>query len=287
MTPVILSGPALHSGVPSTVRVVRRPEDGLGIRFSFPGFAGPLDARAVGTLPRSARRATVLEGPGGAVIRTPEHLLAASLFFAGEPLDITCDAAEPPGLDGSARPWFTAIAAAAEKPGRRPEYAAPGWRHEGPEGFLLAESADWFSVEYTIARGVFRETFRLDAAEAAPSEILPARTFMFWEDFRGAHGEGLLAGAGGESGILLAASPGEFAAARAALPESRGNAFPLIHPAAFRMEAEAARHKILDLLGDLALGGLALPKLRLEIRNGGHALNHLLLDHLKAGSRRD
>ena len=46
------------------------------------------------------------------------------------------------------------------------------------------------------------------------------------------------------------------------------------------MEQEPVRHKILDLLGDLALIGLALPRLRLEIRNGGHALNHLLLEQL-------
>ena len=52
------------------------------------------------------------------------------------------------------------------------------------------------------------------------------------------------------------------------------------------MQDELARHKVLDLLGDLALNGLALPKLRLTIRNGGHALNHLLLDRLQGEFRR-
>jgi UDP-3-O-acyl-N-acetylglucosamine deacetylase len=47
------------------------------------------------------------------------------------------------------------------------------------------------------------------------------------------------------------------------------------------VEQEAVKHKILDLLGDLALLGLKLPRLRLLVRNGGHALNHLLLERLQ------
>jgi UDP-3-O-acyl-N-acetylglucosamine deacetylase len=279
---ISLSGPALHSGVQSTVRIVRRPDDGLGIRFVFPGFDAPLTARDLSALPRSARRATVLTHPGGAVIRTPEHLLAAALFFAEEPVDVICDADEPPGLDGSARPWFTALAAAAPKSSPKPEYSAVAWRYEGPEGSLRGEPAVRFSVEYTLERGAFREIFRLESQSDAPSAILPARTFIFWKEWRALSGEkSLLSGAGSGSGLLLAESRDEFSEASAILPEKGGNTYPLLHPQAFRFEAEAARHKVLDLLGDLALNELALPKLRLTIRNGGHALNHLLLDFLQ------
>jgi hypothetical protein len=102
----------------------------------------------------------------------------------------------------------------------------------------------------------------------------------------------MLRGAGEDSGILLAESLEEFAAARRTTESTKanpeelsGNEFPLLHPEHFRLPDEAARHKILDLIGDLALSGqargLALPKLRLTVRNGGHALNHLLLDHLQ------
>ncbi|HEX2613179.1 MAG TPA: UDP-3-O-acyl-N-acetylglucosamine deacetylase [Fibrobacteria bacterium] len=284
----MISGRALHSGVPSDVRITPRPDDGLGIRFLFPGFAGPLDARALSTLKRTARRATLLEDPEtGATIRTPEHMLAAALFFARAPLDVACDASEPPGLDGSARPWFTALAAAAPA-----EYAVPpreydvakGFRYDGPEGSLLAEPAEHFSVEYTVERGEFRQAFRLESGGAAAAEILPARTFIFWKEWRALSLEfsGLLRGAGAESGLLLAETPEEFADARALLPELSGQAFPLLSPETPRYPEEAARHKVLDLLGDLALNGLALPRLRLTLRNGGHALNHLLLNHLQA-----
>ncbi len=284
-----ISGRALHSGVPSTVRFLPRPDDDLGVRFLFPGFARPLDARALALLRRSSRRATVLEDPEtGATIRTPEHMLAAALFFARAPLDVECGAEEPPGLDGSARPWFTAFASAApaEYAAAPREYEAPGWSHEGPEGFLAAEPADRFSVEYVVERGEFRQSFRLDPAAAVPAEVFPARTFMFWKDWNAlsAGSSDLLRGAGADSGLLVAESRKEFESAKATDPELAGKAFPLIHPAAFRMPDEAARHKVLDLLGDLALNGLALPKLRLAVRNGGHALNHLLLDRLQSDS---
>ena len=88
-------------------------------------------------------------------------------------------------------------------------------------------------------------------------------------------------GAGLESGLLYAESPADFAAARAAHPELRGKSYPLLHPESERLEQEAVKHKILDLLGDLALPGLRLPRLRLCIRNGGHALNHILLEKLR------
>lgn len=280
-----LSGPALHTGVASTVRLSLRPDDGLGIRFLFPSFARPLDARALAKLRRGARRATVLADPeSGAVIRTPEHLLAAALFFAGAPLDVSCDAEEIPGLDGSARPWFTALAAAvpAEYAAAPREYAARAFRHDGPEGVLVAEPADRFSVEYVVEREGFRQAFRLEAAGEAPAEVLPARTFIFWKEWRALAGAArdLLRGASPDSGLLLAESETEHAEARAADPALAGAAFPLLHPASFRLPDEAARHKVLDLLGDLALNGLALPKLRVRARSGGHALNHLLLDHL-------
>jgi UDP-3-O-acyl-N-acetylglucosamine deacetylase len=156
------------------------------------------------------------------------------------------------------------------------------WEHDGPEGTLRARPQDHFSVEYLWEDGTLRQSFQLKYAEEVPERVLPARTFILYRDWKIFSAEpDLLAGAQAGSGLLLASTAGEFAEARANLPESRGTAFPLVHPEAFRLEDEPARHKVLDLLGDLALNGLALPKLRLTVRNGGHALNHLLLNQLQ------
>lgn len=297
-----ISGRALHSGVSSTVRVARRADDGLGLRFVFPDFESPLAARDLATLTRRAHRATVLTHPvSGAVIRTPEHLLAAALFFAAQPLDITCTAAEIPGLDGSAKPWYGLLETASNRGASTTppqkischEYETDlTWSYSGPEGSITAEPAARFSVRYTLNRGEFQESFLLENTDDAPSEILPARTFIFWTDWQayrlktGLPNETLLDGAREDSGLLLAESREEFSRALSTLPENAENAFPLIHPRTFRLKAEPARHKVLDLLGDLALRTLALPRLRLTITNGGHALNHLLLDALHASDSR-
>lgn len=292
--PVAIAGRALHSGARSTVKVALRADDGLGLRLLFPGFALPLAATDLARLTRRARRATILtDDHTGATIRTPEHLLAAALFFARAPLDVACDTDEIPGLDGSARPWFDLLAQAARPGAFTPtpphEYDTDLlWSYDGPEGRVTAEPAPAFSVRSTIRRGEFEQTATLASPAEAPDAVLSARTFIFFDEWAkittrpGAHPENLLGGADENSGLLLAASREEFARARAEFPTAKDNVFPLLHPRAFRLDAEAARHKVLDLLGDLALGGLALPKLRLTIENGGHALNHLLLDALLA-----
>ncbi len=278
-------GRGIHTGSSSVLRVHRREEDGAGLRFYWPGSPSPLLPEDMGALSRRVSRSTRLDS-GNISIRTPEHLLAAALLFADAPLDVHCDAEEPPGLDGSAIPFFEAMARAVPEAAERPawrEYSSRlVWRHAGPEGVLSAEPAPSFSVEYELDRPPLRQRFVLSDPAAAVPEILPARTFIFLREWEAAQRDPeLLRGGGMESGLLYAETPEEFAAARAAHPEFQGNIFPLLHPESERRDQEAVKHKILDLLGDLALLDLALPRLRLRIRNGGHALNHLLLERLQ------
>ena len=81
--------------------------------------------------------------------------------------------------------------------------------------------------------------------------------------------------------MLFARSQKEFDSAKVQNSGFKGKTFPLLHPESERVDQEPVKHKILDLLGDLALLDLALPRLRINIRNGGHALNHLLLEQLQ------
>ena len=48
----------------------------------------------------------------------------------------------------------------------------------------------------------------------------------------------------------------------------------------YRMDEEPARHKILDLLGDIAFACPALPKLRIQVLNGGHTIHHKIMEKL-------
>lgn len=284
---VSLTGAGVHSGSASSLALILRKGPGLrGPRFRFPGLPdlGPGDLAA---LPRRAQRATVLGEAGQ--MRTPEHLLAALLFFRDEPLDITCDAPEPPGLDGSALPFREAMAALA--PARA---AAPAWReypcdlrweHGWEYGYIRVRPAPFFRVCFELDRPPLRETYALEGPAAAWREILPARTFAFHREWREAmdSADGLMAGAGIDSGLLLAESEGEHRELGTAHPEWAAGPFPILNQREWRVAAEPAKHKILDLLGDLALLGLSLPALDIEIRNGGHPINHLLLEKLTHG----
>lgn len=279
-----LSGVGVHSGAPGSVLFQPRG-DGDGVRLFIAGRA--LRAADLAALPRRAHRSTILVS-GEASLRTPEHLLAAMLFFADRPLDVFCEGPEVPGLDGSALPFRAALASLF--PGGHPRWREYDcdlrWETEWENGSLRVEPARNFNVTYEIDRGPLRESFRLESPAQAWEEILPARTFVFHRDWSAAlaapagTGADLMRGAGVDSGLLLAESEEEFSAALRAHPEWAAGPFPLLNGPAWRMPAEPVKHKILDLLGDLALAGLALPRLSIRVRNGGHRWNHLLLENL-------
>jgi len=252
-------------------------------RFSFPGHRNLLTISDLHRLPRSAARSTFL-GDSEAPIRTPEHLLAALLFFADLPVHFRCDASELPGLDGSALPFREALSQLAPAQAARPawrEYAcALHWEHAWDYGHIRVRPAPRFRVRYHLDRSPLHQTFLLEDPVQAWHEILPARTFAFHREWRDALQAGLMAGAGLDSGLLLAETEAEYAALHAQHPLWPVGPYPLLNQTSWRMEDELAKHKILDLLGDLALAGWALPRLDIEIRNGGHSINHLLLEKL-------
>ncbi|MDB5103854.1 MAG: lpxC [Fibrobacteres bacterium] len=252
---------------------------------SYPGFPDPLSPADWRSLKRTALRSTIL-GEGDRMVRTPEHLLAALLFFRDLPLRIVCDAAETPCLDGSALPFREALTGIAPGHAAEPrwrEYPCDlEWDHAWDHGHIRVRPAAHFRVRYSWERQPMRQEFTLEDAATAWREILPARTFAYHRDWVRATAEGLMAGAREDSGLLLAGSEAEHGELLGLNPEWRGGPFPLLNQAAWRMPDEPVKHKILDLLGDLALVDLALPRLDMEIRNGGHDVNHLLIDRILA-----
>jgi UDP-3-O-acyl-N-acetylglucosamine deacetylase len=284
-TSLLLSGAGLHSGLESRLKLTLR--EGVPPRepvFRFPGL-GPISPAGLGRLPRTAKRCTQL-GAEGAVIGTPEHLLAAMLFFSRVPLDVECDASELPGLDGSALPFRNALSllapAAAAAPEWREYRSGLEWEYHWSYGHIRARPAERFRVRWDLDRKGLRQTFVLDEPAMAFREILSARTFAFHGEWIEASAAGLMAGAGEASGLLLAESEREYAEILDRHPGWMAGPYPLLNQPAWRGENELVKHKILDLLGDLALVDLSLPKADIEIRNGGHFINHLLVGRLLA-----
>ncbi len=220
----------------------------------------------------STERATSLSG-NGARAATVEHLLAALQGLGVDNVRAEIDGPEIPALDGSAAPWVEFLREAGlreqEAPRRRLVLDRVVEACHGT-GWIRAEPCAGFRVSYAIAYphpAVGRQELTIDGDDAAlfAREIAPARTFAFESDLRGLLDAGLARGGSLASAILL----------------DEGG---VVNPGGLRFPDEFVRHKILDLLGDLALLGARL-RAHVRVERGGHRLHQLLVARLAAEGR--
>ena len=259
-----LAGKGLHTGVRSTLRLRPAPE-GIGLAFVRDdlGVAIPASIDNV----RSIDHATVL-GHGPAQIRTVEHVLAALTAYGISNAFVSVDGPEVPIFDGSAAPFVDLIAGAgileqaAEQPclevtGTIRVADADGWVELRPCSSLLVDCTISFAEK---AIGRQRHVYHADPA-AFKTAIAPARTFGFLRERVELRGHGLAIGASLDNCIVVDGSR--------------------VLSGALRFADEFARHKILDLLGDLALLGLPIRAEVVTVR-AGHALRLQALRELLA-----
>jgi len=201
----------------------------------------------------------------GVLISTTEHVLSALMGAGIDNAAVELDQLELPILDGSAKPFLDAIHRVGVKRQRRQRIY---WRIEKPvelnEGdkFLGIYPAERYSISYTIdfPRPIGLQTFDLDlSGDAYERHIAPARTFGFLRDERALRNMGLIRGASEENAIVLS--------------ETGVKNGPL------RFPDEFVRHKILDLIGDLALLGHRILG-KVVANRAGHAMHTALVSRL-------
>ena len=202
----------------------------------------------------------------GVLISTTEHLLSA---FIGTGIDnaiVELDNLELPILDGSARPFVDMILKAGIRKQRRPRsYMRIRRELELREGnkFIAIYPAETYSVSYTIDFPhalIGRETFRVDLSDGNYlREIAPARTFGFLHEADAMRQQGLIRGASPDNAIVLTLEG-------------------LMNPP-LRYPDEFVRHKVLDLIGDLALAGKQILGSIVADR-AGHAMHTALVSRL-------
>ena len=267
-----VSGPSLFSGETRTVRLfagMGSPEDPAWRLLCGAGENGdvPVDV-APGLVPPGrlrARRCTEVLGDRGGSLAETEHLCAALAFWRGPKAIAWCDGGELPACDGSARAW---VAALRELPGARfgwSTYPAPlrrRWVWE--EGFLEVEPSDRFEAEVVWAREGLEQRAALREGDSF-DRILEARSFVSARELEEARKEGLLAGVAPEMGYLW---------------EKRDGRLRVLEGGELRDPDEFAAHKLLDLVGDLALAAPGLPRLKIRARNAGHFWHHRLVASL-------
>jgi UDP-3-O-[3-hydroxymyristoyl] N-acetylglucosamine deacetylase len=249
---VIVEGIGLHTG--TAARVLLQATEGE-VRLRVNGVEAALDELAVS----STDRATTLEARGGAIrVQTVEHALAA---LAGlgvrEGVTFAVDGNEMPLLDGGADAWCHAIKALGVPRGNhsRIRVTRRATVHVGKSRYEWSPSR---TTEVQVCLEVDDERLARDAAWSGDAEdfharIAPARTFAFSRDVDDLLVRGLARHVNPESVVLVA-------------PETIYHAGRPFSP------DEPARHKLLDLLGDMYLSG-GPPVGRVRVVRPGHAAN--------------
>ena len=228
------------------------------------------EVRATAEAVISTEFATVLGDREGPLVSTAEHVLAALRGMGVDNATIEVDGPEVPIMDGSAAPFVAAIdqAGIVSQPASRRfiQVLKPVQVAMGDSFGELRPHAAGFRAELEIdfANPVIgRQSYVLDLSpERFRREISRARTFGCMNDVAQLWSAGFALGASFENSVVF--------------DETR-----LLNSEGLRYSDECARHKVLDVIGDLALAGLPLLGAYRSVR-GGHKLNHAVLTALMA-----
>lgn len=256
------SGVGLHSGAPVSMRLVPAPA-GSGIVFRRTDLDG-FEIAAIGRNVAKVSYATSLMRQS-VLISTTEHLLSALIGFGVDNVIVEMDNLEVPILDGSALPYVQAFQAVGLKQQRRKrEYLKILKEVEVRDGskFIGVYPGSGYGIQYTIdfPQPIGYEEFTGDLATGDYVRLIaPARTFGFKEDEAMLRDMGLIRGVSDESAIILS---------------RRG-----VENGPLRFHDEFVRHKVLDLIGDLALAGRRIQG-RVVAERAGHAMHTALVQKL-------
>ncbi len=256
-------GVGLHSG--ELTKIILLPQEpNTGIVFETEGVRIPANVDYVAQTTRS----TDLEKDGKKV-RTVEHLLAALLGMQVDNVLIRVEGPEVPALDGSAYPFAKAIyktgVTEQDAPPRFIRLAEPFIKDFGGEK-LIAHPDKSFKISFAIDYNdkVIGRQFR--SYEITPEiflkEIAPAKTYVYEKDVKKLLESGYSKGGSLENAIVIT---------------DEG----IKNPEIMTFEDEPVRHKILDLMGDLALLGNGRIMFSVYAEKTGHRHHVAFVKELK------
>ena len=208
-------------------------------------------------------RSATTVGAFGVKVRSIEHLMAAVSALGIDNLLVDVDAEEIPATDGSAKPFVDLLYSAGRvsQPAPREPLAIPEPIRVGDESrWLQILPSDSLRISYTLDNrhpAIGLQVASLEVTETSfVEEIAAARTYGFLKDVPMMRQNGLARGGSLDNAVVVGK--------RIVLNDS------------LRFADEFVRHKILDVVGDLAV--LGRPVMGHVVgRNAGHALNHDLV----------
>ena len=239
--PATLAGTSLHTGEKVSLTLKPAPANhGLKFRRVDLDDQPFIDAHVSNV--QTVERATTL-AQGSVKVHTVEHVISALTGMGVDNAIIEMDANEPPIGDGSALPYVECI-----------KKAGLIAQEEYQRVFEIREPIHLETSQGSLITIVPDKTFRVSCTQVGPDgrmteyysteitpeiyekELAPARTFVFYEDVEPLLEKGLIKGGSLENAVVI-----------------RGDSVMSKEP--MRFNEEFARHKILDVVGDLMLGG--------------------------------
>ena len=261
-TAVEFSGVGIHTGKEAHVRVVPS-EANQGVVFvrsdlpDAPHIPATLDY-----LGQGARRTTLRNGE--AEVNTVEHLFAAFVGIGIDNAEIHIDGPELPGMDGSARSFTELLlrVGVVDQKAERSTFVVREPIHVTDDGASIGafpEPDEGLRVQYTLdlaemGMGAQFVDLKVDQ-DVFASDIAPARTFVHKAQVEQLQKAGLGKGANTENTLVI----------------DNGS----VIDNELRFPDEFARHKVLDLLGDLFLSGVDI-RGRIVAARSGHTANRQL-----------
>ncbi len=249
-----ISGSSLHTGEKVTL-TVRPAPPGHGRKFKRNDLTdGPTIDADIAHVKTVERATTIVDG--AVKVHTAEHVLSALAGMGVDNALIEMDASEPPIGDGSAGPYVELIkkAGIVDQGVPRRVFAVTEPIHLETKGgslmTIVPDSAFRISCTQVGPDGRFTQYRSLEITpESYEKEIASARTFVFYEDVKPLMDKGLIRGGSLENAVVV-----------------RGDSVLSKEP--LRFKDEFVRHKILDIIGDLALFDRAIKGHVIAIKPG-------------------
>jgi UDP-3-O-[3-hydroxymyristoyl] N-acetylglucosamine deacetylase / 3-hydroxyacyl-[acyl-carrier-protein] dehydratase len=300
--PVKLIGVGLHTGEKVTLEICPAP-DNHGFKFQRVDLEGEPIINADADLVVSTERGTTLE-QNGARVYTTEHVLAALFGLEYDNALIKLDGPEIPIMDGSSWPFVEALGAA----GVEEQEAEKNY-------FFLDENIPWEDVDkgievLAVPDTEFRITVMVDYNSPVlgtqhasmynvrefKNEIAKCKTFVFLRELEMLATHGLIKGGDVDNAIVLVERDNVEQEELDRLAKLLGKeglkvdiaGIGTLNNYKLKYENEPARHKLLDIVGDLALVGRPL-KMHILAARPGHSGNtrfaKVLKDQIKKQER--
>lgn len=262
-----IEGIGVHSGKPARLDL-RPAAAGTGVCFVDASGEGRIRVRPETVA--STDLSTLIGDPAGFHVSTVEHLMSALAGAGIDNVEIAISGTEVPILDGSAVEFVTAFKSAGtveqDQPVGAVRVLAPVRIENGAAwAEFVPHDRQRFEIEIDFpSPAIGRQQIAFDLEpDTYAREISPARTFGFMRDVERLWAAGLALGSSLENSVVI------------------GEDDIVVNPGGLRFADEFVRHKALDAVGDLAIGGVAIIGCYRSFR-GGHKLNAAALAALLA-----